>query len=290
MKNLIIETKMFNLSTRGTACNILNEDKNYKSRCEYDIRDMIVRDEDIEYIQFSIPFAVIPVSFFTINQTNNQLSIAVNSVTTTYSFPYGNYNANTFITQFSVTLGAYYKLSLSSFNNVFTVTRTLQDGFNFTILGVSSISSIMGFSTDLTGISVSPNYAITCSRCCNFLPLPRITMRCPELANTQMVGASSSNDVILTVPNNSKPNGQIYYQNQSNAKLLFRKHELSRFIISFTDDDGNYLNFNGVSSFFTLQFDIYRKFSPKPPSFSNIINSVNSSLMKRYFEEENEYV
>ena len=286
MQNLIVETKMFNLSTRGSACNILNEDPNYKSKCEYNIRDMVVRDEDVEYIQFSVPFAIIPVSFFTVNQNNNQLKILVNGSTTTYTFPQGNYNANTFITQFSLTLGAYYKLSLSAYNNVFTITRTLQDGFNFTILGVSSISSIMGFSTNMNGIFVSPNYVITCSRCCNFLPLPRITMRCPELANTQMVGSSSSNDVIITIPNNSKPNGQLYYINSSNAKLFFRQHELSRFIISLTDDDGNYLNFNGVSSFFTLQFDIYRKFAPKLPSFSNIVNSVNNTLIKRYFEEK----
>ena len=277
---------MFNLSTRGTACNILNDDKNYKSRCEYDIRNMIVRDEQVEYIQFSVPFAIIPVSFFTVNENNNQLKVVVNGTTTTYTFPDGNYNANTFITQFSITLGAYYKLSLSTFNNIFTITRTLQDGFNFSILGVSTISSVMGFSSDLIGTPIASNYAITCSRCCNFLPLPRITMRCPELANTQMVGASSSNDVIITIPNNSKPNGQIYYQNQSNAKLLFRQHELSRFIISLTDDDGNLLNFNGVSSFFTLQFDIYRKYLPKLPSFSNIISSVNNTLFQKYLDEE----
>jgi len=289
MDNLIVETKMFNLSTRGTACNILNEEIDYKSKCEYDIRDMIVRDEQVEYIQFSIPFAIIPVSFFTVNESNNQLTVVVNETINTYTFPQGNYNANTFITQFSITLGANYKLSLSSFNNVFTITRTLQD-FNFTILGNSSISSVMGFSTDLTGILFNTNYTLTCSRCCNFLPLPRITLRCPELANTQMVGSQTSNDVIITIPNNSKPNGQIYYQNQSNAKLLFRRHELSRFIISLTDDDGNLLNFHGVSSFFTLQFDIYRKFLPKLPSFSNIINSVNSKLLKKYFEENDEYV
>ena len=87
MQNLIVETKMFNLSTRGSACNILNEDPNYKSKCEYNIRDMVVRDEDVEYIQFSVPFAIIPVSFFTVNRNNNQLKFLVNGSTTTYTFP-----------------------------------------------------------------------------------------------------------------------------------------------------------------------------------------------------------
>ena len=67
------------------------------------------------------------------------------------------------------------------------------------------------------------------------------------------------------------------------TELLFRHHELSRFIISFTDDDGNYINFNGISSFFTLQFDIYRRWIPKPPRFSNIIEYVNNYVGNQGF-------
>ena len=129
----------------------------------------------------------------------------------------------------------------------------------------------MGFSQSV----ISSAHSMTLPRCCNFLPLPRITLRCAELANTCMVGNNASSDVIITIPNNSGLNGQIYYQNQNGAKLLFRHHELSQFKISFTDDDGNFLNFNGLSSFFTLQFDIFRKFVPKPPRFGNIVLQAN---------------
>ena len=48
--NLVLETKLFNLSTRGSGGNILNEDRDYKSHIEYNIPDMIVSDESIEYI------------------------------------------------------------------------------------------------------------------------------------------------------------------------------------------------------------------------------------------------
>ena len=70
------------------------------------------------------------------------------------------------------------------------------------------------------------------------------------------------------------------------TKLLFRHHDLSRFIISLTDDDGNFVNFNGISSFFTLQFDIYRKWMPKPPRFSNIVEYVNNYSSYGYQDEE----
>ena len=144
----------------------------------------------------------------------------------------------------------------------------------------------MGFSDNLSSALINGVNSITLTRCCNYLPLPRICIRCPELANTTIVGSSPADDVLITIPNNSKPNGQIYYQNQTQAKLLFRHHELSRFVVSITDEDGNYLNFNGVSSFFTIQFDIFRKFQPKPPRFSNIVEFVNSKTILYPDEED----
>ena len=282
MGDLVLETKLFNLSTRGSSGNVLNAD--YKSLIEYDIPNMIDRDESVEYIQFSIPYAVIPVSFYIINNTNCQLNVNYNGSNKSYIFPYGNYNANYFISQFLNLLGTSngWNITLNSINCVFTITNSL---YPFTLLGTSTIDSIMGFSTNLSSTFTTTN-VLTMSRVCNFLPLPRVTVRCSELANSTMVGSNTSSDVLITIPNNSKPNGQIYYQNQTQAKMLFRHHHLSRFVISFTDDDGNLLNFNGVSSFFVLQFDIFRKFIPKPPRFSNIVEMVNNYHFY-YPDEEN---
>jgi len=242
---------------------------------------MIVRDESIEYIQFSVPDCVIPISFYTVNENNSKLDVMVNGVKTSYTFPYGNYNATLFATQFTAILGSNWSIALNSFNSVFTVTNSTNA---FTFLESSTIDFVMGFSYTLFSTSVAP-YTLTLTRPCNFLPLPRITLRCPELANTSMIGLNASTDVIITIPNNAKPNGQIYYQNQSQAKLLFRHHELSHFVIAFTDDDGNYINFNGISVFFKLQFDIFRRFIPKPPKFSDIVYQVNNQPVE-YQDEE----
>ena len=271
-ENLVLETKLFNLSTMGSACNILNANTDFKSLCEYNIPNMIERDETIEYIQFSVPDAVIPVSFYTVNENNSTLNVIENGITTSYKFPYGNYNANYFISEFVKLLGSRWSISLNSFNSIFTITNSQN---KFTLLGTSSIDSVLGFSDNISSSLTAP-FTLTLPRCCNFLPLPRITLRCAELANTTMISSCPSNDVIITISNNSRPNGQIYYQNQSQAKLLFRHHELSRFVVSFTDDNGNLLNFNGISCFFTFKFDIFRKYMPKPPRFSNLVEYVNN--------------
>jgi hypothetical protein len=273
---LVCDSKVYNISTRGSACNVLNGD--WRSHCEFDIPNLIASDESIEYVQFSVPDAIIPVSMYNVNEYNNMLVIVSPAGTTTLTFPYGNYNSSTFASQFATLMGTGWSLALNTVTNKFTVVSNAL----FTIDGSSTIGSVMGFSTTI----YSSSNTVTMPRCCNFLPIPRVCIRCPELANTTMVGSQNSADIIVTIPNNVGLNGQIYYLNQSASYLLFRHHNLSHFVISITDDDGNLLNFNGLSCFFTFQFDIYRKHVLKPPRFSNIIEYVNNHPTNLYPDEE----
>jgi hypothetical protein len=130
----------------------------------------------------------------------------------------------------------------------------------------------MGFS----GIQVSIGRTLTMPRVCNFLPLPRICIRCDKLANSFTSATTDSTDVILSLPNTAKLNGQIIYSNNTGSKTLFKLESLRDFVVSISDDNGSLIDFNGVSSFFVFQFDIYRRSLEKPLSFKNIINLVNS--------------
>ncbi len=265
--NQILDTKQLHLSTRGDSGDVLNG--NMKSQIRFSIPDAIVVDENVDYIQFSIPYAVIPNSFYVINMTNCMLQVLQSSVTTTYMFPMGNYTASSFITQFKLLLPTQFGITLGQNNNQFTITHTTTD---FTILGTSTIDSIMGFS----GNQVSTSRTLTMPRVCNFLPLPRICIRCDKLANSFTSATIDSTDVILSLPNTAKLNGQIIYSNNTGSKTLFKLESLRDFIVSITDDNGSFIDFNGVSSFFVFQFDIYRRSLEKPLSFKKIINLVNS--------------
>jgi hypothetical protein len=265
--HLVQDTKELHLSTRGDAGTVLNG--NMKSQILFSIPDAIVVDDSIEYIQFSIPYAVVPNSFYVINMTNCRLDILQSSVTTTYMFPMGNYNASTFITQFKTLLPTQFGITLGQNNNQFTITHTTTD---FTILGTSTIDSIMGFSGNQASVGLSA----TMPRVCNFLPLPRICFRCSKLSNSFTSSSIDSTDVILSIPNTAKLNGQIIYTNNSGSKTLFKLDSLRDFIVSLTDDDGNLLDFNGISSFWVFRFDIFRKNIERPMSFRNIVSLVNS--------------
>lgn len=271
MNGLILDTKTFHLSSRSGSCQLLNGD--FKSKFQFNIPDMIYKDDTIEYINFSIPYAVIPNTFYTINETNDTLVVVESGATTSYVFEHGNYNTNYFIAKFKSLLGVRWNITLDLINSTFTITNTLYD---FSFSGNSSIDSIMGFSETIT----STNKSLTLPRVCNFLSLPRIVLRCSELANGFMVSSITSGDIILSIPNTSKINGEIVYQN-SNTKHLLKHDKIDKLVFSLTNDDGDLINFNGISSFFTIQFDIYRRPLEKPPTFTELTTLLNKTNLER---------
>lgn len=267
-KDGIVDTKQFHLSTRGDAGTALNGD--YKSQILFSIPDAIVQDDSIDFIYFSIPYVVIPNSFYVINETNNKLYVLQSSVTTLYTFPVGNYTSQTFITTFKTLLPQpQFGITLGVNSNIFTITHTTTT-FSFT--SASTIDQIMGFS----GTTAAVGLSLTLPRVCNFLPLPRVCLRCPDLANSFITASTDGNDVILSVPNTARLNGQIIYNNSSNMKTLFKLTNLNSFVVSITNDDGALINFNGISSFFTFQFDIHRKSLAKPLPFNKLVSFINS--------------
>lgn len=270
--NLIKESKQLHLSTRTSAGNLRNGNK--RSCIEYYVPNFIQHDDSVEYIQYSIQSAIIPVSFFNINDDHNTLVILSNSVTTRYTFPNGNYNTTLFIAKFKSLLGANYNITIDTTTNLFTITNTT---YEFTLKSETTIDYIMGFSGNIS----STSRTLTMPRVCNFLSLPRINIRCGFLANGTLASSSLSttdNDVMISIPNNSVPNGQIVYTDSNASMNIFRGDKLDSFTVSITDDDGTYIDFNGVASFFTIQFDIFRKYLIKPDKFSKIVDKVNAIL------------
>ena len=272
LQQLVVDTKTINLSTRSTAGTILNTIPDYKSQIQFNIPDAIVMDDSIEFIHFSIPYAIIPNSFYTINQTNNVLVVVENGVTTNYTFPQGNYNSDSFIAAWTAVMPIRFSLFINPVTNIFTITNNT---YAFQILD-SSIDYIMGFSQSMTSTG-SVLFQIVMTRPCNFMPSPRINLRCNLLANSIMTGSVVSSDVILSIPNSGTLNGEIVYQNVNPQKCLFKLDKLSSFVVSITDDDGNLINFNGISSFFTFQFDIYRRTLEKSPDFHKTVLMVNNN-------------
>ena len=80
----------------NSAHGILNNGT-YKSDILFKFNGLLTQEDDIEQVQISLVNAQIPVSFYTINCTNNMFKIEITTLKL-ITIPVGNYNANSLIT------------------------------------------------------------------------------------------------------------------------------------------------------------------------------------------------
>ena len=281
---LIKETKIFKLSTQSSAGICLNEDTNYKSSFKYQFPIINLKEEDIVMTCISIPYVCIPVSFYNIDYHNNRLDMLLTGLDATTGLPIssnfsfyfksGNYNTISFMAEFKKNLFSGWFISLDNLTNCFTIWTTNTSIISFQLLTTSTISSVMGFSSTLT----STDKQIVLPRTCNFLHTPRIHLRCGELANGYMINKNYDADVLLSIPNDATANGKIVYRNFINNSTHLETSFIQTLTFNFTNENNELLNFNGISSYFEIQLEIYRKRPEKAPTFRNLVKELSKIL------------
>lgn len=277
----LVETKEIILSTKSSSCILLNGDM--KSRALYNLKDQIdfENDKTIDYITISVPYASIPNSMYNVNDNSNKLVVLMNSITTTYTFPNGNYTYVSFMSAFQTLLPASFGITYNSVSNKFTITNTT---YPFSFLQ-STVDYIVGFSGIVSSTTLSP-FVLTMSRTINFLPTPIINLCCEQISNGQNLGINNAgqfSSILASIPNVSKLNNEIVYQNASD-EFVIRNISHNNLTISILDDDGEYIDFNGISSWFLLRFRIHKKIKVVQGSFSEFLG--NATKMRSLVNEE----
>ena len=236
------KTRIFNISSKNTSLN-----DSFKSKLGISLPDLSFH-EKIENIYFSVQHAEIPNSFYVINYTNN--IIVINSVS--YIIPVGNYNASNLITVLNLLIPTY----TITYNNI-TNRYTFTNSTGFTINSSSSCRSIIGLgNTNETAILNLGVYTLTPPYSVNFVPLPRISFKSNFFNFNNFNGVDFSNDLFLSIQNNTNPNSMIHYVNQTGIKFRVQDKNITTFVISITDDDGNFINFNNQDTRISLQIDV----------------------------------
>ena len=266
----VTETKMLYLSTQSSSCTLLNGD--FKSKAQYQLGTQMNfrNDPTIMHVEVSMPYVVLTNSNYIINSTNNVLAIGVGGVTSSYVFEQGNYGVSQFVAAFTALVPNTFGITFDNVNSKFSVSNSASA---FTLLGSSTIDFVMGFSTDLASTSTAP-YTVTMPRVCNFLPIPRFLIHCDVLNNGVVTSSSNgfqqSSDVLATIPNSSRQTTQIAFVNTQSGFQL-RNYDLTSLVISIMDDNGALIDFNGISSYFSLKFVITRVVQKIPTTFHQAI-------------------
>lgn len=282
----IVETKIIYLSTKSSSGMLLNGDM--KSHIVYDLRSYINYDSDntVQKITVSMPYALLVNSNYIINQNNNVLQIETAGPTiSTYTFPYGNYTASTFINAFNQLVTGY-SISINPVTNKFSISNSSSP---FTILGTSTIDYIMGFSDNISSNVVGLTNTVVMNRVCNFLP--NASFQICTIGGVLYNGivldknGSSYGNVLCSVPNVSTNNTQLVY-NGTSEEFQLQGLAQSKLEIAILDNNADYVDFNGISSFFSLKIKVYRNIERLVGSFSDVLKMPIYSNIKTQNVEE----
>lgn len=270
---LIKDTKVLHLSTQTTGSIPLNG--SMKSKVAYDVRGYLdfENDDSIEYVTVQMPYAVLSNSNYMLNQYNNKLAMTINGSNYLYTLTLGNYTAQTFKTMVLALLPSGFTMDYSLITNKYTFTYTS----NFSLNSGSTCDYIIGFSGTESASLAGAIYSLTCSRSYNFLPIPRFIIHCNILNDGIILGTNSAlagSDIIASVPNNSKSNGQIVYENIA-SEFIVKTYNFGQLVITITDDNNREIDFLGISSYFQLKFNIFRRSIKKPMKFHSLAEHIN---------------
>lgn len=239
---------------------------NNNNNCDIKIYIPQIEVESQNHIYLSVQNAVIPCTYYNINDSNNILKWTYdNNVIYTAIIEKGNYNINTFI-QMLTTAMIYNTVSnnvvtshndfIITYNNNTNKLTFQQKNFqNFTFLNTSSMFSLIGFFEDNN--YVSQNGKLQSVKAVNLISTQMMLIECNYTTNSIMKNTDENNrSVLCSIPIDTQQNQILVYNNINNYRINTYQNTISELNIKILDQDGNTLNLNNAEWSMTLQFDI----------------------------------
>jgi len=194
--------------------------------------------------------AQFPVSFYIIDETDNQLNYLQGSTPKTITITIGNYNGNQMVTALNTGFtnnSSSVVASLNSQNGLLYFTIT--GGGSYTLLATSSIKSILGFYDDIQSTTqIILPYQL------NLLGKKKIFINSNHLRNNAYSSKSfSCVQTIATIPVDQPPYNMINYVSVSDLEknILFNRF-IDMIDIQIVDEDNKFIDFRNINWSITL--------------------------------------
>lgn len=284
---LITENKLIMLNTRyATRMN-----GTFLSDLQFPFKGILTDEEDIVSSNICVMNCQIPISYYIINESNNQFLYDSNWIT----IPFGNYNANSLITILKTLMNGVIPLSVSDIvltsstgklTFTFATSRTLDFPTTFST-GLSGNFSYLIFGA--TAGSLFTGTSITLPFPLNLLGVNRLAIRSSKL----VISSFNSFDMglglnLATIPVDQPPWGIINYSNQTdlNKSILMIK-TIDMIDIQICDENNNLLNFNNTDYTITLVLEIIKKVPDRfIPSFRDLTLKAEVPIPQKKINKE----
>ena len=243
-----------------------------KSNLVFFFEDPLQIDKNAYEMRLSIVNVQMPISWYLINDTNNM--IIINNVK--YYFKKGNYNINTFITEWANSIGTNWTVTFDSVTNKISFASKIN--FTFSDSSNNSLFPIIGFQSGTTYASTS-TFVLVAPFCFNFCGISRLNIKSStfNLGNLDSYN-KSKNRTLATVPISSVGTGYILYHNYTHYTNTFKNHEVSTIDINIMDDFRNFIDFNNQDWSLTLQIDILSEVIQSIDNLEDVYENLAQSI------------
>jgi hypothetical protein len=264
-----IDSRLISLNSKDAT--ILNSIPSYNSNTLFQIPSLLKDEYDIIQVDIGLINVQIPVSFYSINYTNNKLSYTLGS-SKTIILEDGNYNANTLfsemISKFLLN-GDVFTIKINKINGCLTFSSNTDFTFNYTN---STIFKTLGFRNNIDYTS-SSNILIS--------PFPlnlAIINQLSIVSDNLGTNGYSSNKIENIISNVSvdKPSfGILTFESPNMIRRILKSKTINSVDIRILDQDGNLIDFNNQDWSLTLSINILRKSFQSFSTFRDVVNSMN---------------
>lgn len=262
--NTVREKRIINLNSE----NAIKNNGTFLSNVSFNFSNVYDTDEQVISLSGGLMSAEIPVSFYSLNYTNNVLNYCLEdhgileyyTITITPGF----YDYDTLFSEMSAKFlvnSHHFTMTLNETTGKMTFTHTGTKTFYSIVYNGSTCFSLLGFE-DMdylaTGDILNAPFLL------DLLGTRKLKIMCHEFAgNNKDSVNSSTNQLVATVPVNQPPYGLILYSNFSNEYGNLQINNISTINIQILSELGQFINFNNTNWSMTFVLYIDRQLKNK---------------------------
>lgn len=234
----------------------------FLSSMNFNFKGILKENQLIKKKYISLLNAQIPVSFYIINEYNNKLALkdlgsGGGGATYNILIDYGNYSANSLITELTskiIASGIPHTVSITLNKATGKLTFIFSGNTQFR-MDQSNIHHILGFDSNVSGTTVIMPYPI------NILGCKKLFIKSQNLAISSYESyTNTKSNILATIPVDTPFYNLISYSSSIDAN----QHELKINIIdaidiNIYDEDNNFINFNNIDWSITLCLTVERE-------------------------------
>ena len=271
------ERRLINLNSED-AKQYLNTIPTYLSNVIFNFSNVLKEEKDILFVEGGLYNAQIPISFYTINYTNNKLYYKINTTTKLITIPIGNYNFTSFssacIAQFLLN-GDTFTITINQTTGILTFTFTPSGNTLTSFIESGSTSwSILGFKKNSGDFLATSNIIIP-PYLLNLLGVKKLKLYSEAFAISSLDSTeNATTNLIDTIPNYSHSYGLLTHTNNDGIYGKLKKKFINQIDIQIKDENSNYINFNNTQWSLTLALIIYRKIKKTDTDMSDLLSKL----------------